>query len=459
MSEEAEIQCQQCGTVPDNYVRLDCDHKFCLICLAYNYLQNQHISEVESLSTCSVCNRNTTLDNDTVEALRFVIQNIILPMLQQQQEETVVHEEQNEDQQEPIREQVKEMQQSQVQSDIQVGLKISQVLLSNNRNERIQSYIDRLDKSFKTKFELIKEIQDSRNQFQNKCQQLKEEINLSFQQFLIGIEQKRNQLMNDINSVEMVQLLEIQKQENLFEQQIKQMGKYQEDLQKMKMKSIDNAEINDYLLEVEKVISVSGLSFQIKSQIQNAQRSLQRIQGQASSYLVQPKENVEQSVRESSDHFQRERPVNLREYQVPPPARQRDNTQFSQVEEGKITPQYDRSTPHYDYEPKSNLNFERSLERSNKYSPKQERIQDIWSRLNDSGSKKKVQLQESQLSIKHSNGKGKWKDALFEIFDKRIEPPQQIEGRQKQTKPYNIHHVLTLQQQSFMQQKEQLLKR
>ena len=41
------------------------------------------------------------------------------------------------------------------------------------------------------------------------------------------------------------------------------MGKYQEDLQKMKMKmkSIDNAEINDYLLEVEKVISVSGLSF------------------------------------------------------------------------------------------------------------------------------------------------------------------------------------------------------
>ena len=29
----------------------------------------------------------------------------------------------------------------------------------------------------------------------------------------------------------------------------------------MKMKSIDNAEINDYLLEVEKVISVSGLSF------------------------------------------------------------------------------------------------------------------------------------------------------------------------------------------------------
>ena len=29
------------------------------------------------------------------------------------------------------------------------------------------------------------------------------------------------------------------------------------------MKSLDNAEINDYLLEVEKVISVSGLSFQI----------------------------------------------------------------------------------------------------------------------------------------------------------------------------------------------------
>ena len=31
----------------------------------------------------------------------------------------------------------------------------------------------------------------------------------------------------------------------------------------MKMKAIDNGEINNYLLEVEKVISVSGMSFQI----------------------------------------------------------------------------------------------------------------------------------------------------------------------------------------------------
>lgn len=39
--ENDEIQCQQCATVPDNYVKLDCDHKFCLVCLAYNYLQLQ----------------------------------------------------------------------------------------------------------------------------------------------------------------------------------------------------------------------------------------------------------------------------------------------------------------------------------------------------------------------------------------------------------------------------------
>lgn len=35
-----EVACSQCQTTPDNYVKLDCDHKFCLVCLAYNYLQS-----------------------------------------------------------------------------------------------------------------------------------------------------------------------------------------------------------------------------------------------------------------------------------------------------------------------------------------------------------------------------------------------------------------------------------
>jgi hypothetical protein len=36
---EEEAQCEQCNCVPDNYVKLDCEHKFCLVCLAYSYIQ------------------------------------------------------------------------------------------------------------------------------------------------------------------------------------------------------------------------------------------------------------------------------------------------------------------------------------------------------------------------------------------------------------------------------------
>lgn len=36
---EEDTQCEQCGNVPDNYVKLDCDHRFCLVCLAYDYIQ------------------------------------------------------------------------------------------------------------------------------------------------------------------------------------------------------------------------------------------------------------------------------------------------------------------------------------------------------------------------------------------------------------------------------------
>lgn len=37
--DEAEVLCDQCNTVPDNYVKLECSHKYCLVCLAYIYLQ------------------------------------------------------------------------------------------------------------------------------------------------------------------------------------------------------------------------------------------------------------------------------------------------------------------------------------------------------------------------------------------------------------------------------------
>lgn len=84
-NDQDQVICQQCSTVPDNYVRLDCDHKFCLICLAYNYLQ-QHTDEHENTSICSRCSQTTQLDEETVQAIHYVIKEIIIPLIQTENE-------------------------------------------------------------------------------------------------------------------------------------------------------------------------------------------------------------------------------------------------------------------------------------------------------------------------------------------------------------------------------------
>lgn len=35
------VACHQCATIPENYVKLDCAHKFCLLCLAYMFLEQE----------------------------------------------------------------------------------------------------------------------------------------------------------------------------------------------------------------------------------------------------------------------------------------------------------------------------------------------------------------------------------------------------------------------------------
>lgn len=73
------IKCQKCGTVPDNYISLNCKHNFCLICIAQRYVNSDASKNAKNLIeiSCEICDLVTELDALSVQAVDFIIQQII----------------------------------------------------------------------------------------------------------------------------------------------------------------------------------------------------------------------------------------------------------------------------------------------------------------------------------------------------------------------------------------------
>ncbi|CAK68090.1 unnamed protein product (macronuclear) [Paramecium tetraurelia] len=422
-----EVACSQCQTTPDNYVKLDCDHKFCLVCLAYNYLQSQQQNpesqDTVKVAICSKCQYETHLDPDTIEAIQYVIKEIIIPLIEQNQEEHNVDNDFDLKQSETIREskgnftaelayddlfeqkkdknantlQFQKVDQTKETSEVKDIKKNKESLIAKTDmtsalNERVQLYLERLDKSFKNKFESIRDIQDQKFQFQQKCQSTRDEISQEFQKQVIALEQKKNSLINEVNALETQQLLEIQKQENEYESQIQLMAKYQEELRNLKGVPED---MSKFLIEIEKIMTAPSQSLQIKSSLLTSQRQLIRIQS-----LTQ-------------------------------------STEERLTSDSKMIPI------------------------QQKFSPiKNDRTNEIWNKLNESD--KKSRLKESSISQQRSNQKSRWKETILEIFDKKEQSFERYSTNNKYNplnRPYNIHQVLNMQQQSFQIQKENLLKR
>ncbi|CAD8072627.1 unnamed protein product [Paramecium primaurelia] len=421
-----EVACSQCQTTPDNYVKLDCDHKFCLVCLAYNYLQsqqqNQESQDIMKVAICSKCQYETHLDPDTIEAIQYVIKEIIIPLIEQNQEEHNLDNEFDLKQSETIREskanlanelindekfeqkkdkyannlQFQKVDQTKETTEIKDIKKnkeslIGKIDMAPALNERVQLYLERLDKSFKNKFESIRDIQDQKFQFQQKCQSTRDEISQEFQKQIIALEQKKNSLINEVNALETQQLLEIQKQENEYESQIQLMAKYQEELRNLKGIPED---LSKFLIEIEKIMTAPSQSLQIKSSLLSSQRQLIRIQS-----LTQ------------------------------------------QIEE-RLT------------------SDSKMITFQQKFSPvKNDRTNEIWNKINESD--KKSRLKESSISQQRSNQKSRWKETILEIFDKKEQSFERCSNNKYNplNRTYNIHQVLNMQQQSFQIQKENLLKR
>ncbi|CAD8101460.1 unnamed protein product [Paramecium primaurelia] len=423
-----EVACSQCQTTPDNYVKLDCDHKFCLVCLAYNYLQSQQQNpesqDIVKIAICSKCQYETHLDPDTIEAIQYVIKEIIIPLIEQNQEEHNLDNDFDLKQSETIREskanfvndivnekqiekfeqkdkyannlQFQKVDQTKEVPEIKDVKKFKESISNKNEitpalNERVQLYLERLDKSFKNKFESIRDIQDQKFQFQQKCQSTRDEISQEFQKQILALEQKKNSLINEVNALETQQLLEIQKQENEYETQIQLMAKYQEELKNLKGFP---EELSKFLIEIEKIMTAPSQSLQIKSLLLSSQRQLIRIQS------------------------------------------------LSQQTEERLT------------------SDSKMITFQQKFSPvKNDRTNEIWNKLNESD--KKSRLKESSISQQRSNQKSRWKETILEIFDKKEQSFERYSNNKYNplNRTYNIHQVLNMQQQSFQIQKENLLKR
>ncbi|CAD8168564.1 unnamed protein product [Paramecium pentaurelia] len=516
MDSQQDVECDQCQTVPETYVKLECDHKFCLICLAYNYLQiqqeKQNLEELERVAVCFKCNHLTKLDQDTVEALHMVIKEIIVPLIEQNQ----INSKSNNDSE--VVEVIDDLRDLGVQND---GSQHQSNQKNSMANERLQLYLERLEKSFKSKFEAIKDIQDQKHQFQSKCKQTKDEINSQYQQFILSLEQKKNQTFNDINSLEMIQLLEIQKQEKDLEQQIQQMAQFQEEINSLMYQNLNKSQedISKLLIDIEKSLNTPSSSLQIKSSILATQRQLLKLSTNAQSQLSATVPNLlqdfPQSIRQK-DLFMKnqnsdEKPLDSK-LNVHFERQDRPN-KFSPIKSEKLNelwPKNDKSHlslekntireskdlnefKDYREKEKDKKNQKVLTQESLNANPKQKFIyedSDDKSRNNNNSKK----LFDSQISQKN-NLVSKWKDQLFDVFDKKTmkqsESPKVPEKHNYATRdvPYHrepsthyprenknsqeklstkqqlinractIHDVLNMQYQNFMTQKENLIRR
>lgn len=70
----SEFSCQKCKSIPENYIKLDCDHKFCLLCLGYVFYRTRSANLM-----CPICESETELDPDAINALELILEEIIKP--------------------------------------------------------------------------------------------------------------------------------------------------------------------------------------------------------------------------------------------------------------------------------------------------------------------------------------------------------------------------------------------
>lgn len=81
------INCQKCDKAPEEYIQLNCQHNFCLVCLLVmesrsvlmppdpqqSPAQDHLLCEI----TCEICSHNTLLDKNSTDALMQALNQLM----------------------------------------------------------------------------------------------------------------------------------------------------------------------------------------------------------------------------------------------------------------------------------------------------------------------------------------------------------------------------------------------
>ncbi|CAD8045849.1 unnamed protein product [Paramecium sonneborni] len=177
-----QIQCEKCQIVPEKFVCLDCEHSFCLSCLAK--LFKQHQNQIQ----CITCYDITILDDETINALLdFKLQLLQPPII------------------------------------IPYTTSKKQI----NQKDQIQikghPFIEKLNVSIEKYLDNIRIIQFDKQKIREISNKIKQDLESEFKSLHIYLDDKLQSFMNEISKFETLNSSNLQQQEDGFQIEIKEM--------------------------------------------------------------------------------------------------------------------------------------------------------------------------------------------------------------------------------------------
>ncbi|KAM3146084.1 hypothetical protein pb186bvf_001741 [Paramecium bursaria] len=159
-----DVVCQQCQIAPQQYIMLDCEHKFCLNCLSQVFVKD------DSGVCCPLCNLNTMLDEDTLAALQKQKQS-------KQPKNPVVK---------PFTTDKRSYNQP----------------TFDDMNVKGHPFMEKLNIALERTLDNIRNIQFDKMQFREKCQSLRHDMMNEFKQLHMYLDSRYEQHLNELSRYE-----------------------------------------------------------------------------------------------------------------------------------------------------------------------------------------------------------------------------------------------------------------
>ncbi|CAK59239.1 unnamed protein product (macronuclear) [Paramecium tetraurelia] len=246
MSEEDEVICEQCQTVPTQFVILDCEHKFCLYCISHA------IHKDDSGVPCLKCNAPTVLDHESLQAV-------------QQTKES-------------------QSQLSKTQPNYNVKpftTEKRQYVQPIQEDPTIKGHpcLEKLNLAVERSLDKIRNIQFDKQQVKDKCQTQKSDIDTEFKALHMYLDSKQEEFQNQLSNIETSYLNELTKDEEVQQLDIEEMSIIKNEIKAI-LKSQDGQDIYTFkqlVATVDGIVQDKQLSIKQLNLFKQMQDELQQL--------------------------------------------------------------------------------------------------------------------------------------------------------------------------------------